>query len=225
MAWAESVVLVESVESVVLEAWVASVAWGESEVWVVLVDLAGSVAWARSVDLAAWAAATGRRSFPQTLVEAIGNTIRRIVAEHPIGTAQRLTSLAVPRAAIRWQSDRRMRDKRLTDKAAGWRVIAPGPAVAAPVPELATGWEQLIEGRTSATAQPVERTASVAATCQEAVVGAVMRLEVAHEDTTAPALGRVGVAAPRVWGPVAAVVLEEAAAVDVVDNLVRTWGM
>ena len=143
------------------------------------------------------------------------------MAEHPIGTAQRLTSLAVQRAAIRWQSDRRMRDKRLTDKAAGWRVIAPGPAVAAPVPELATGWERLIEGRAWAIAQLEEGTASVAATCQEAVVGAVMRLVVAHGGTTAPVLGRVGVAAPRAWGLVAAVVSEEAA-VDVVDNRVRT---
>jgi hypothetical protein len=194
---------------VVLVASAGSVVVAESGVLVVLADLAAWVA---------WAAATGRRRFPQTLVEAIGNTIRRIVAEHPIGIAQPLTSLAGQRAAIRWQSDRRMRDKRLTDKAAGWRVIALGPAVAAPAPGLAAGWEQLIEARAWAIAQLEERTASVAATCQGAVVGAVMRLEVAHEDTTAPVLGRMAVAAPRAWGLVAAVVSEEAAAVDVVDD-------
>ena len=111
-----------------------------------------------------------------------------------------------------------MRDRRLTDKAARWRVIAAGQATAAPVPELATGWERLIEERTSVTALLEERTASVAAICHEAVVGAVMRLAVAHGGTTDQVLGRMEVAAPRAWGLVAAEVSEAAAAVGVVDS-------
>jgi hypothetical protein len=58
--------------------------------WVELVGLAASgelVAWAVLVGLAASAAATGRRSFPQTLAAAIGNTIPNIAAALPIGTA------------------------------------------------------------------------------------------------------------------------------------------
>jgi hypothetical protein len=68
---------------------------------VVLAELAELVEWAVLVDLAVSAAATGRRSFPQTLAAAIGNTIPNIAAALPIGTALLQIGSAAQLAATR----------------------------------------------------------------------------------------------------------------------------
>ena len=62
--------------------------------------------------MAVLVAETVLQPFLRVVVATIGNTTQSIVAEPHTVTARRRTGLAVQRVATRWQSGRRVRDKR-----------------------------------------------------------------------------------------------------------------